>query len=366
MSIIDQDAEQLPDVPTDLKTESKSRRWFITKPYRGPTTTTDANGVVRQCTSAEFEITAPQDAGFPTFDDQHMRGIVFQLERGGNSGYYHYQIYMEYSLHQRFSRVKTDFGTTAHIDIARGTRKQCFLYCTKEDTRVAGPWTAGIDLSLGGGQGSRTDLAEAKESLDRGISMAQFANDHFGTFIRYPRAVHRYREYVQPKRSWKPHVLIFYGPTGSGKSRAAFERAAQNGPYYSKPRPTGGSNWWDGYEGEHTVILDDFRSARWYYDELLQLFDRYPLLTPFKGGYVSQQAREYIITTTEHPHTWYEAENHLPYGYAGPTRMPGELLRRVDHIVKFEADGTQEETKVDLCLLCIGATGLTCEREKEM
>lgn len=351
---------EVPDVPAELKTESKSRRWFITKPYRGELSTTDEHGEIRALTSTELEVAAPQDPGFPTFDDEYMRGIVFQLERGGNSGYHHYQIYMEYAQHQRFSRVKTDFGTTAHIDIARGTRKQCFLYCTKEDTRVAGPWTAGIDLSLGGGQGSRSDLAEAKESLDRGVSMTQFANDHFGTFIRYPRAVCRYRELLQPKRDWRPHVLIFYGPTGSGKSRAAFERAKAGGSYYSKPRPTGGGNWWDGYEGETTVILDDFRSARWYYDELLQLFDRYPLQSPFKGGYVSQQAREYIITTTEHPHTWYEAENRIPDGYAGPTRMPGELLRRVDHIIKFPE---QEDEKLEMCLLCIGSTGLTCERE---
>lgn len=353
--------QQLPDVPTELKTESKSRRWFITKPYTGSTVVAGDDDVIRTRTRGEFEVAAPEDPGFPTFDDQHMRGIVFQLERGGNSGYYHYQIYMEYSLHQRFSRVKADFGQTAHVEIAKGTRKQCFLYCTKEDTSVAGPWTAGIDLSLGGGQGSRSDLAEAKETLDRGVSMAQFAMDHFGTFIRYPRAVLRYRELLQPQRTWKPHVLIFYGPTGSGKSRDAFERATENGSYYSKPRPTSGGNWWDGYEGEHTVVIDDFRSRFWSYDELLQLFDRYPMSTPFKGGYVRQQAREFIITTTEHPHTWYQEETTLSDGEAGPTRMPGELLRRVDHLIQYP---DKEEQKIEMCLLCIGATGLTCEREK--
>lgn len=343
----------LPEVPTELKTESKSRRWFVTKKYTGVQHDESVRATV------DWKLAAEEDPGFPVFDDGHMRGIVFQLEAGGDTGYVHYQIYLEYQLHQRFSRVKTDFPT-AHIDIARGTRRQCYLYCTKDDTRLAGPWTGGIDLSLGGGQGSRSDLAEAKDSLDRGISMAQFASDHFGSFIRYERNLRRYHEYIQPRRDWKPHVIILWGPTGSGKSRHAFDRARAASSYYYKPRPSSTGNWWDGYEGEHTVVIDDFRSRRWEYDELLQLLDRYPMRTAFKGGYVGQQAREFIITTTEHPHTWYPEENHLPSDFVGPTRMPGELLRRVDHIIRFPE---QEEEKLELCLLCIGATGLQCERD---
>jgi len=46
----------------------------------------------------------------------------------------------------------------------------------------------------------------------------------------------------------------YYGETGTGKSERAFKDYDHNTHYHY----VGDNGWWDGYEGQHTVILNDF------------------------------------------------------------------------------------------------------------
>ena len=93
-------------------------------------------------------------------------------------------------------------------------------------------------------------------------------------------------------------VIVICGPSGTGKSKWAleFDKSA-----YWKQR----SQWWDGYVGQATVVLDEFYG--WLpYDTLLRLCDRYPLLVETKGGQTNMSAKTIIITSNKSPSHWYK------------------------------------------------------------
>jgi len=101
----------------------------------------------------------------------------------------------------------------------------------------------------------------------------------------------------KPRRS-AVTVDVYVGPTGSGKSKEAdslFPNA------YWKPN----GKWWPMYEGESTVVWDDFDPKQMPFRDLLRILDRYPLQVEFKGGYCQLQATHFVITTVLDPSTWY-------------------------------------------------------------
>lgn len=72
----------------------------------------------------------------------HCKKWAFQLEKGGESGYEHYQGRISLTAKGRLPQVKNIFGIKeTHLSItSKENRDNCF-YVTKEETRIAGPWT---------------------------------------------------------------------------------------------------------------------------------------------------------------------------------------------------------------------------------
>lgn len=65
------------------------------------------------------------------------------------------------------------------------------------------------------------------------------------------------------------------------------------------------SIWWDNYDGQENVVIDDFYG--WLpYDNLLRICDRYPLLCEIKGGQVNFLAKRICITSNNTPAQWYK------------------------------------------------------------
>jgi len=69
-------------------------------------------------------------------------------------------------------------------------------------------------------------------------------------------------------------------------------------------RDSHSGTWWDGYEGQHTVVIDEFYS--WLrYDFFLRLTDRYPLQVETKGGSVHFVSHRIVFTSNTPPSEWY-------------------------------------------------------------
>ena len=65
------------------------------------------------------------------------------------TGRLHFQFYIQAHRTQALSWVRKYIADRAHWEQARGNVQQCIDYCSKDDTRVAGPWTAGMPKRQG-------------------------------------------------------------------------------------------------------------------------------------------------------------------------------------------------------------------------
>lgn len=253
-----------------------------------------------------FTINNPQSCPLPV-PPSSVKLLVYQLEEGEENTS-HIQGYVEFTTPVRMRAVKRIYPR-AHIEPRRGTRLQAVQYVVKEETRREGPWIHPEEpleslmnrLSLATtSTGRQSRLEEIKLKLDEGCSEATIADEHFGDWVRHFRAFREYKLMKTEPRSLSnaPRILVIWGPTGTGKSRYCIDNFPNA---YWKQR----SNWWDGYSGQKTIILDEFYG--WIpYDLLLRLCDRYPLLVETKGGQLHCLANTIIITSNTLPHEWYK------------------------------------------------------------
>lgn len=239
--------------------------------------------------------------------------LTYGREKGENQNTPHLQGYFELPNPQRFTWVKKRI-TRAHIEIKKGSRSQARDYCHKEDPRPFeyGTWKADK-------QGMRNDLINVKRKIDEGVSEEQIAEENFTTWCRNYRALDRYRMLKGKKLCTEKKVIWLYGRTGVGKSKRAYDMYPN--AFWKSP----GTKWFDGYTGEKTVVLDDFRESWFSWSYMLRLLDRYPLTVETKGGSVPWVPTTIVITSPFHPEDVYDTPEEKQ-----------QLLRRITEIIEVE------------------------------
>lgn len=248
---------------------------------------------------------SPQYAG-----KKRIRYLVAGLEVAPTTGRYHWQGYVELLEPMRFAGIKKLFGNQKiHIEEQRGTRFHNRTYCKKDGKFFEwGEWIGGETEDDDGSQGTRTDLDELKKSIKEGKNTLNCFEDH-KTMWRCHNAAGKYRLLLDMKKQrevgYTPKTIeVYVGPTGCGKTKKAFEE--NRDAYFLDNSITGA--WWDGYDGEETVIIDEFRG--WVpYPTLLRWTDGYPVSVPYKGGTCALKAKKIVITSNIPPEEWYPAVN---------------------------------------------------------
>lgn len=210
----------------------------------------------------------------------------------GESGTPHLQGYVEFenprATGKGWSNMKKLIGN-AHFEVRRGTAKQASEYCMKEDKEC---YIFG-EISR---QGERTDWVVATQQLLGASSVVDVIQEQ-PSLLPAIRALERLKVLSIEPIHREVHVTWLYGSPGSGKTRYVWDLYPN---VYSKP--TG--MWWDGYNGEDVLLLDDF-DADIQFSELLKVLDRYKYRIPVKGGFIGARWSKVFITTNEHPNTFY-------------------------------------------------------------
>jgi hypothetical protein len=237
-----------------------------------------------------------------SLEGQSVKYLRCKPERG-ESGTLHLQGLVLFTNARTFEGVKRLFGG-AHLEVMRGSVHQALTYVEKEESSAIDEFPDG-NIEFGtrpkegaGGQGSRTDLLDVYDAVRSGKRGIELIEANPAAFIKYNRGIECLVSHFEPVRTFKTDVFWFYGGTGTGKSRKAFEDAEAAGTWYVKDP---GSSWWDGYCGQHSVIVDDYRRDMCTFSSLLRLFDRYPLPVQVKGGYRQFSSRVIYVTTPKKP-----------------------------------------------------------------
>lgn len=172
-------------------------------------------------------------------------------------------------------------------------------------------------------QGNRTDLEELKVSILGKRPMEEIAVEHFSSFIKYQRGIQAARYVLAERRNWMCSVIVYWGRTGAGKTRAVYSNLPNAKDLYVHP----GGPWFDGYDMQPIVLFDDFAGSEFKLQYLLKLLDRYPMQVPIKGGFVSFIPKEIYITSNLDPEDWYR-NAHQEHRLA--------LFRRFTNVVQFQ------------------------------
>lgn len=261
----------------------------------------------------------PTAADYDNIKKLPYKYLVYQLEKG-EQGTPHFQIYIALKKAMRITALTKIFQ--AHYEARMGSHEQAKAYCTKEESRLDGPWEFGDDSEIPTKPGKRTDLDSVKEILDKGEvdAMKQVQNEHFGSWCRYYKAFDIYHNQNTKPRNpdTPPTVLIFWGDRGTGKSRKAYEIAPPPGAYWLTKPADPNQVWFDGYQAGQTLVIDEFYG--WIkYDFMLRLIDRYPMDVKIHGSKIVFNSPLIIITSNKDPRTW--------YGYKKDPENPGEMMK---------------------------------------
>lgn len=250
--------------------------------------------------SRRYVFTVNNPEGEIDTSNDSIRYCVYQLEQG-KEGTKHYQGYVEFKKQMTLAGVKKLGGhwENMHLEIAKGSQEQCIKYCTKEDTRLEEPIEYGEKAKEGAPKRKLEDVA--KDILD-GASIKQVALQDKEHFIRHHKGIIAFKNITSKERCWKTKGWVFYGDTGCGKSYTAksmFPNA------FHVPDNDINKLWFDGYDGQETIVFNDF-NCKMSITFLLNLIDEYPQQLPIKGGHVQNLAKNVIFTSNIDYDQWYK------------------------------------------------------------
>lgn len=279
------------------------------------------------------------------FCQEKIKYLIYGVETCPTTGRTHLQGYTVFN--DKISRKQAigflNFPDTIATNAIKpryegSSHEACVAYCRKGDKKNAiciddGPTPEPEPRKIfewgAYEQGKRSDIVRAKEMVLAGESMRAITLETTSYQAgKYAEFLMKYHE--QP-RDWMPNVYWYFGATGSGKSKVAWDEATRDAWPANK---TG--EWFDGYDGHEKIVIEELRGNWCAFSEMLRLLDRYPCAVYVKGGKRQFKPREIWITSPYAPEdVWDVKENKQ------------QLIRRIKVIKFFNEDGTIEILKDD-------------------
>jgi hypothetical protein len=196
------------------------------------------------------------------------------------------------------------------------TASQDFNYCKKLNSVV-------IRDEDNKKQGFRTDLERIRNELKQGASLKDISGSCQSLQeLTFAEKYLKYNEEHLPKGT-KISVYWYYGNTGTGKTKAVLDNHSPYIPINFK--------WWEGYEGQDVVLLDDLRPDWCKPADLLRLLDpyRFQYRVEVKGSSRPLVATKIFVTTPWHPADFWK----------DCPEDPKQLMRRLQELIHFREDG---------------------------
>lgn len=201
----------------------------------------------------------------------------------GDSGTPHLQGFIQFPKPGKSLVAMKKLIPRAHFEVTKGNIDQNIEYCSKE-----GDFTE---------RGVKPMSQKRKGECGKASLEERWALAKEGKFEELPPEMIKTYEYIHRKyqvsedRAVLNNIWI-HGPSGCGKSRYVRDTYES---FYSKPM----SKWWDGYDREDVVVLDDFdpNHAKFLAYFLKIWADHYVFNAEVKGGMLKIRPKTIIVTS---------------------------------------------------------------------
>lgn len=240
--------------------------------------------------------------------------LIFAFEEGKN-GVPHIQGYLQINRIRRTALSK--LIPRACLIIANGSAEENIRY-------ISGPYKKGRKVkpvnpdcyifpdedstytSKGGNnisKGSQNDFSALRDSIKNGASYEDVIDNFPSLAFRYERAI---KEYITSNNAKnmndrKLEVTVLVGKPGVGKTSYVMNKYDRHDIFILQPRDP---LWWDGYNGQDVLLIDDFYGTI-DHDMMLKILDIYPLSLNIKGGTTYARWTKVFITSNDSPTEWW-------------------------------------------------------------
>lgn len=251
-----------------------------------------------------------------------VRFCIFQKERGGETGYEHFQMYLETDEPIRPGRIKKALGKDVHIEKAIADAESNIAYCSKDDCRTAGPWQKGTDSASSKKRVWTVLQDESRSTRD--------VVDELGYDVLMFDRIQRIRHAIRMDNNRncerkRPIIHVLHGPPQCGKT-SLVKRLLKDVPKHEQFWASiDEKTFWSDYHGQKHLIIDegdkDGPGTALSSGCILRMLDDTPLIINVKYGHA--------YFTSEH--VWFIGNRPIWEQFLEPSVQDSLKLRIADH-----------------------------------
>jgi hypothetical protein len=216
----------------------------------------------------------------------------FGRETCPDTGRKHLQLFVYFTTKKRRVQMCRLLGIPhCHAEPCKGSATENQTYCKKEgDSAEFGDFSkcpAGRGQG-GGANGAARALAVFRKTGKLRDVIRMGIDGEKDVSYQTIKLIQEHAKFACPRPVGTDAVRVYwmYGPTGTGKSRAASVLTGE-----AAVRPVS-FKWWEGYDEDRACIIDDYRADWCKFHELLKFTDIYPFRVETKGG-----SRQFMCNT---------------------------------------------------------------------
>lgn len=203
------------------------------------------------------------------FDWRYVRYTIYGHEICPTTGTPHLQGYTEFTKSMSFKDCKKLHNKVSFRTCEKSADAN-IEYCQKDLNNI-------VEIGQRSKQGARKDLDTLRDDILFGdLTVDEIIENNPVQYHQYGRTIHAIEDLKNGRqdRNFMTQGIWLFGPTGVGKSEWSIEKCG-NDFYRHNVRDKG---WWDNYNKQKAVLIDDFRGEL-PYSQLLELVDKHPGVT---------------------------------------------------------------------------------------